>query len=522
MSYQSHSGCTVARLFLGALLLGALTEACNAVAADTAARMPARNQSSASTGEYVARAADCMSCHTASPDKPFAGGNALKSAFGTIYGTNITSDPKTGIGTWTKADFERAVRLGVRKDGAYLYPAMPYTSYTKMSDGDMSALWEYIRRIAPIAKQNIANTLPFPLSVRSGMAVWQGLYFTPGQFVPSASRDAVWNRGAYLVQALGHCGDCHTPRDVAQGPESAHAMGGAQIEGWYAPDISNDALSKLGRWNLGELVKFLKTGAAPDNTKAYGPMQEVIHDSLQFLHDSDLQAMAVYLRDQGARTEPVTATKSKLPRTADGKLVYENNCSSCHQSDGKGTAGTVPALAGNDSVTSGEPYDVIMAILEGFSPQGTWGAMGSFAQTLTDEQISDVTNYVRTAWGNDASPNATPWAVGKWRSNASVVAGDSRAMLCPNLAKDVIQPALRASPDSLKGAARDNRKMSALIGDYKAARPNATKSQTVEALSTAYCRVLSTERISEARMSAYLADFAQKIAVGLRGSASPN
>ena len=204
-------------------------------------------------------------------------------------------------------------------------------------------------------------------------------------------------------------------------------------------------------------------------------MPEVIHDSLQYLRDPDLQAMAVYLQDPGTLTEAVTPNKTKMPGTADGKLVHENNCSSCHQSDGKGTAGTVSALAGNDSVTSSEPYDVVMAILEGFPAQGAWGTMGSFAHMLSDGQISDVTNYVRTAWGNGALPNATPWAVGRWRSNASDTARDPGAMLCPNLAKGVIQPALSAGSYSLK-----------------------------------------------ARMSGDLADFAQRIAVGLRGGASPH
>jgi mono/diheme cytochrome c family protein len=476
---------------------------------------------STAAGEYIARAADCVSCHSASQDKPFAGGRPLKSAFGTIYGTNITSDPETGIGSWTKADFERALRQGIRKDGAFLYPAMPYTSYTKMTDADMSALWSYIHSLPPIKNTIPSNTLPFPFSLRSGLAVWQSLYFTPGPYRSSSAKDAAWNRGAYLVQALGHCGECHTPRNAAQGLEPAHALSGAEIEGWYAPDIGSGSPSKLASWSQGEIAHFLKTGDGPGNTKAFGPMQEVIHDSLRYLHDSDLQAVSAYLKDQATNARPETPTKAVLPRIAAGKSIYEDHCSSCHQSDGQGMPGTVPALAANDSVTAREPYDVVMAVLEGFPPQGTWGAMGSFAATLSDDQISDVANYVRTAWGNAAPANATPWSVGNWRKNATVVSQDSRAMLCPNLTVAAIQPALSAGPDSLRQAARDRGKMSALISRYRAALPNASKAQTVEALSTAYCRVLLTDHSSEARMDAQMAVFAQNVAVALGGHANP-
>jgi mono/diheme cytochrome c family protein len=498
--------------FLGVLLLG-MGSAPQSHAAAAARPAPGG-------GEYIARAADCVSCHTASADKPFAGGVPLKTAYGAIYGTNITSDPETGIGRWSKADFERALRFGIRKDGAYLYPAMPYTSYTKMTDSDMSALWDYIHAIPPIKNTPPANTLPFPLSVRSGMAVWQSLYFTPGTYGSVASKDVEWNRGAYLVQALGHCGDCHTPRNVAQGPEAAHQFGGAQVDGWYAPDIGGDSLSKLAVWNTTELTQFLNTGMAPGNVKSFGPMQEVIHDSLQYLDDADLRAMAVYLKDQSSHASPVTPAKASLPRTAAGKLIYEDNCSSCHQRDGKGTQGTVPALAGNDSVTAAEPYNVIMAILEGFAPQGTWGAMGSFANALNDDQISAVANYVRTAWGNGAPPNATPWSVGNWRKNAAPAQDSSNALLCPTLPEGLIRAALLPGRDALEQAARDRGKLSRLIADYKTARPGATRAQVVEALSTAYCRAVSADQISAARMSAKIADFAQSIAVLQNGGAA--
>jgi mono/diheme cytochrome c family protein len=473
-------------------------------------------------GEYIARAADCMSCHTAPGGKWLAGGTPLTTPYGTIYGSNITPDPETGIGQWSEADFERALRQGVRKDGSYLYPAMPYTNYTKMTAADMNALWAYIKSVPAVRNTIPKNTLPFPLNVRSSLIVWQSLYLKPGIFQPVAGESAVWNRGAYLVEALGHCDECHTPRSVALGPESKHQLTGAQIEGWYAPNISNDSMSKLKNWSASDLAKFFKSGMMPGNVKVVGPMQEVVHESLSYLTDSDLHAMAIYLKDQQNSDAPKKPAPANWPgeTLTAGKRLYENNCSSCHQSNGKGIAGSIPALAGNDAVTASEPYDVVMAMLEGFQPQGTWGAMGSFAHTLTDEQIADIANYVRTAWGNDGLANATPWSVGSWRKYAESPTNESHALLCPNLPPDVIQPALNVGTEALKAAAGDSAKMARVVGGYSSSNPKASSAQVIEALSAAYCRAVARDPISEARMSAQIADFAQGVAVEL-GRAKP-
>ena len=472
-------------------------------------------------GEYVAHAADCISCHTAEGGKPFAGGNVLQTPFGIIYGTNITPDAQTGIGQWTREDFARAVRQGVRKDGAYLYPAMPYGSYAKITDADLDDLWAYLRSVTPVQNRIPANTLPFPFSVRSGLAAWRGLYFDSAAFVPTAAKGAAWNRGAYLVTALGHCDECHTPRNVAQGLETQHELTGATIQGWYAPDISSGASSSIHGWSSAQLVSFLKSGAMPNNGKAVGPMLEVVQHSLQYLKDSDVRAMALYLKDQPGSATPQKADAVKFARLDAGKAVYEDNCASCHQSNGQGIAKSVPGLAGNDAVAAREPYNVIMAVLEGFKPQGTWGAMGSFANSLSDDQIADVTNYVRTAWSNQGTPNATPWSVSTWRKQATVSnTNQSEALLCPDLKDTVLQPALALGTPALKQAATDRKRMAQLVGSYRAAAPKASTAEVIEALSTAYCRVLVDEHLSEARMGAQLSDYAQQIAISAKPHAS--
>jgi mono/diheme cytochrome c family protein len=244
-------------------------------------------------------------------------------------------------------------------------------------------------------------------------------------------------------------------------------------------------------------------------------MQEVVHDSLRQLSDQDLHAMALYLKDQDTHVTPATPTPVKWQRLTAGKRVYQDNCSSCHQANGKGRDSSIPALAGNDAVTASEPYNVIMAVLEGFPPQGTWGAMGSFATTLTDDQIADVANYVRTAWGNDGLPNATPWSVADWRKNAATPEDESHALLCPNIAPKVLQPALGVGAVALKQAATDHARMSMLVGTYRAAEPDASSADVVEALSTAYCRAVADEPISRARMTVQLSDFANQVAIAL-------
>jgi mono/diheme cytochrome c family protein len=469
-------------------------------------------------GEYVARAADCMSCHTLPGGKPFAGGDELKTVFGSIYGPNITPDRRTGIGTWSKADFTRALRRGIRKDGGLLYPAMPYVDYTKMTDDDLNALWAYFRTIPAVehAVPPAEKTFKFPFNIRAGNAAWQALFFKPGRWKPAPDKAASWNRGRYLVTVLGHCGECHTPKDIAKAQKFRYHLTGGQLEGWYAPDISNDPLSAIAPFDVDQVARFLKTGVLPNNTTAFGPMQETIHDSLSHLTDGDLHAIALYLKQEpNPQSQPPPKTTISPESLAAGRTLYINNCSSCHQPNGRGLPGQVPALDGNTAVTASQPNDAVMAILQGFGPHGTWGAMGSFAH-LSNQQIADLVNYIRTAWSNHAEPNAVEWSVGNWRAFADIPAKERQPdLICPLLPPAVSSPALAINPRLLRKAAWDAGALQQVVNRYTAARAQSPVADTVEALSSAYCRAVVSEKISLAQSAEKIATFTQEVAIAL-------
>ena len=256
-----------------------------------AAGEPASDPSLVARGSYLAKAADCMPCHTSARDKPYAGGLKLNTPFGAIYSPNVTPDRETGIGAWTFDQFRNAVHSGIRADGKYLYPAMPFDAFTMIREDDLKALWAYFRSLAPVKQQNRENELSFPFNIRYGMLVWRLMFFRERGLSPDAAKSAQWNRGAYLVEALGHCGDCHTPRNFMGATIAGERLQGAKIDQWYAPNITAEALAKTNRWGKPELVAFLKRGAA-NNSTSLGPMQEVVHDSLASLTPADLDAMA--------------------------------------------------------------------------------------------------------------------------------------------------------------------------------------------------------------------------------------
>ncbi len=467
----------------------AATAATAAAAADPAA-------SAVSAGEYLAAAAHCTACHTNDPNKPYAGNLAIKSKFGTMYTSNITSDPTTGIGNWTEAQFTAALRLGKGQHGEYLYPAMPYTDFTKVSDADVHALWLYFRTIKPIVEKQKPNQMSFPFNVRPGIAAWQLLYFKPGRYVADTSQSAQWNRGAYLVEGLGHCGACHTPKNFAMADKSGKALQGAATpDDWFAPNISGSRFSGIRDWSEDQIVAYLKTGHNNKNVAAVGPMLQTVAYGTQKLAVADLQAIAVYLKNQPAEKSDDQKSAARVgdDRRLAGAAVYSARCTNCHGSDGKGVDGIAPALAGNTAVTSAGPENVVHAVLAGFAPSGRWGAMPSFAQALDSQEITDVTNYVRTAWGGgNSATNATASLVNRTRDKADDI-GDTRiegALTCPEVPTTSVDAQTTAALAAVVQSGSENAIPARLARDYRSRHPQVDSSDVVNVLAGLYCRDL--------------------------------
>lgn len=390
------------------------------------------------TGRYLATAGDCVACHTKAGGKPFAGGLEMTTPVGAIYSTNITPDKETGIGAYSYDDFAKAVREGVAKDGHHLYPAMPYTSFAKINDTDLHALYDYFMHKVPAVKlANRDSDIPWPLNMRWPLAAWNWVFHDDDAFKPDRGQSDEWNRGAYLVQGLEHCGTCHTPRGIAfqekalDQSDAAYLSGGT-LEGWHAPNLSGTGKDGLGGWSTDELVMFLKTGRT-ENSAAFGSMTDVVEHSTQYLSDADLRAMAVYLKSlrPGAGTQappPDNATTAALTRGDIGKpgaREYMDNCAACHRIDGKGYAKTFPALARNPVVLSDDPSSLISIVLHGGKMAVTQNAvtgltMPDFGWRLDDQQAADLLSFIRSGWGNDA-PAVSAKQVQKLRRASSTV-----------------------------------------------------------------------------------------------------
>jgi mono/diheme cytochrome c family protein len=398
---------------------------CGMVSWSSLARMPDQQAFAlVERGRYLVTAADCAACHTR-PDggAPFAGGRPIETPFGNVIAANITPDKQTGIGGWTDEDFDNALRKGIRRDGSRLYPAMPYTSYTKMTRDDVRAIHAYLSTLAPVHNKVQSDALPFPFNIRFGMRAWDLLFFKSGSYQPDNTKSAEWNRGAYLVQGPGHCGACHTPKNFAGGDKSGDYLQGAQLQGWFAPDITNDKRRGLGRWSVEQIVKYLKTG---HNTisGATGPMAEEIALASSHMSDSDVKAIATYLKSlpgrSGDNPNPLPRDDSRM--TA-GAAIYRDQCSACHGLDGKGVANLFPSLADSSQMRSDDPTTLLRIILRGArsvatAKEPTGPGMPSFAWQLNDAEIAAVATYIRNSWGA-AAPPVSPDQVGDERKSVA-------------------------------------------------------------------------------------------------------
>lgn len=369
-------------------------------------------------GEYAARLSDCVACHSVEGGRPFAGGLAMGTPIGTIYATNITPDHETGIGNYTLAQFDNAVRRGVKPDGARLYPAMPHPSYAKLSDDDIRTLYDYfMNHVDPVRAENRKSTIPWPLNARWPLAFWNLMFTQPGAYRSKTEQDDLWNRGAYLVQGPAHCGSCHTPRglafqELALDERDQRFLSGALLDGWYAPSLRNDHNSGLGRWSEADIVTFLKTGRNQHGV-VFGSMTEAFNNSTQFMTDRDLSAIARYLKSlpgdlardgapwqhDGATVQAATASGTA------GARVYLARCSFCHGADGKGRGDLIAPLAGVSSMLATESASAINITLNGSGRVVASGVpdayrMPAFREQLTDREIADLLTFIRGAWGN--------------------------------------------------------------------------------------------------------------------------
>jgi alcohol dehydrogenase (quinone), cytochrome c subunit len=363
-------------------------------------------------GRYLAAAGNCVSCHTRPGGAPFAGGVPFETPFGTIYSTNITPDAETGIGSWAAKDLERAMHEGIAADGSRLFPAFPYTSFTKVTAADVADIYAYLRTLQPVRYTPPGNGAL--LWMRWPLALWNRMNFTPGRFAADPRQSAEWNRGAYLVEGLGHCSACHTPRDrtLAEIPQRAYEGGVMQGEvapgksrRWFAVNLTS-AKHGLGSWSVADLTKYFQSGfSAKGGT--FGPMNEVIVNSLKHLTVEDLRAMAVYVKSLEGPAYSGEIVSPQL--AAEGAELYKKRCEKCHGDSGRGGFFTGPPVAGSAVVQGEDPSSLINIILYGPSvPKdmkfGAWETMAAYGDVLDDAEVVALSNFMRGSWGNRASP----------------------------------------------------------------------------------------------------------------------
>ena len=379
-------------------------------------------------GAYLARAGNCMICHTARGGQPYAGGRAMATPFGTVYTSNLTPDANTGLGKWSPLHFWRALHNGRSRSGRLLYPVFPYTSYTQVTREDSDALFAYLRSVPAVNQPNRPHALRFPYQSQAALAVWRALYFRPGVYQADARRSAEWNRGAYLVRGLGHCAACHGARDALGGMRTGLDLSGGLIpmQNWYAPSLASPQEAGVADWESEHIVRLLKDGVSSRGSVS-GPMSEVVQGSTQHLTPEDLGAMALFLKEL-PQTSP--ARQAQLPsarpalsaeNSARAAKLYEQHCAQCHGNQGQGVPGAYPALAGNRAVTMASTVNLVQMVLNGGFAPATAGnprpfGMPPFVLVLQDSDVADLLTHIRSAWGNQASP-VTPQDVHRIRAN---------------------------------------------------------------------------------------------------------
>jgi mono/diheme cytochrome c family protein len=369
----------------------------------------------AEKGKYLATAGNCVSCHTRKGGEEFAGGVEFHSPLGSIHSTNITPDPETGIGNWTEEDLIKAMHEGVAPGGRHLWPAFPYAAFTKVTDDDVKAIYAYLKTLTPVKYTPPANGMMFSMG-RWPMMFWNALFHKSERFKPDTNQSPEWNRGAYLVEGLGHCGACHSPRNVflAEKQDEAYSggvildtVGGDKIRPWSGINLT-PAKTGLGAWSVDDIASYLNKGFSPKHAGTWGPMTEVIVNSMRHLSVEDTKAMAVYLKSLPPR-EPAGGTPITEDMTKAGAPVYKDRCAKCHMDSGRGGMFNAPSLVGSAIAQHSDPASLVNIILYGpDAPKeistGQWETMKPFAETMTDAEVAAVSNYIRSSWGNTGRP----------------------------------------------------------------------------------------------------------------------
>ena len=483
-------------------------------------------------GEYLTTAGDCVACHSVPGGEKFAGGLYMATPVGKIATPNLTPDKETGIGNWTDDQFYGAMHEGIDDKGRYLYPVFPFPWYTKVTREDALAIKAYLFSLKPVHAPTKELKIGFPFDIRTGLITWRTLFFKAGTFQPDPKASAEVNRGAYLVEGLGHCGECHNKSNLLGASDWSGKLQGGKIEGYYAPNITSDGKQGVGLWKKDDIVAYLKTGSKPDHTSvAEGPMKETIQDSLSHLSDADLGAMAAYLKStaavQSVSDKQSSADTAAPVATADAYLTY---CASCHQRDGKGISGAIPALAGNGSVTAKGPENVIEAVLGGVVASNGLAPMPALGQTMSDEEVAQAVNYVRSNWGNQAPANVGGGDVAKLRGSAQTMLAMNRPGACVPV-KDAAEPntTLPGAIDSgdVKGKLE---KMSTadmlttiddILPGIRKGAPQATPDQITNALTAAYCPI-AMEKVQGGQKSIVLGSFATLVYGQAKKNGKPN
>jgi len=369
-------------------------------------------------GKALVEAGDCASCHTADPSKPFAGGKRIDTPFGGIHAPNLTPDRATGLGGWTDDDFYRALRFGVARDGSRYYPAFPYPYFSKLTRQDIFAIRAYLATLTPVNNPPRAPELRFPFNYRFVMRGWNWLFFKPGILMPDQARSAEWNRGRYLVEGVAHCGACHTPKNMFGADKRGQKFGGGLVQGMFAPRLDAAVRSGLKSWSVADITEYLQSGR---NAKSHaGPlMSEVVVNSTSKMSDADIRAIAVYLKALPSGAPEPKVTPPSSAQMAAGQRLYNGACIACHEEDGSGAPRIYPPLPGNANLQSSDASSTLRIILDGAETVTTprapnKGSMPAYAAKMTDQEIADVTNFIRNSWGNEA-PLVTPDQVAKAR-----------------------------------------------------------------------------------------------------------